>query len=188
MGLYTDFIQKVKGRGFAQGNRYKVFINVPQNTGPSGTNYFQEYGVVTDGDTLRTFTLMCESTELPGKGITTTDVNIYGPTYSQPYNQIFNETNFVFRIGNDMNEKKFFDAWLATIIDPVTNDVNFYKEFVTDLEVEQLNRNEEAIYKVRLLEAFPTSINAISLDHTLPDVIQKISVNIKYRYWEPVNV
>lgn len=133
---------------------------------------------------LRRLRFSCESVELPGKSFSTADINEYGPIYNIPYQQIYDNTSITFRVSSDAFEKKFFDAWQDLIADTQTNDLNFYENYISVVQITQYNRSGKEIYKIKLKEAFPVTVNSIALDHNTADDIVRLNVEMSYRYWE----
>ena len=177
MSRYTDFLSRIKRAGFSQPNRYKVFIDPPNLQGGSTGQ------AVLNSDRQRQLSLMCQTASLPGINLATTEAYIYGPPYNIPYNQVYDDVTLVFLVDAQMNEKQIFDNWANSIINPETKDANFYKEYVTDITIEQLDRNENPVYSVKLIEAYPTVVNELGLDSGSTDEIHRLAVTFSYRYW-----
>lgn len=192
--MFQDFIAKIKGMGLATPNRFRIIISPPKtNLGqvdvtiggqPTVANLVTSaLGSGVDG---RSLNLLCESTVLPGRSILTTERNIYGPSYKMPYGQVYSEWPVMFNVDNTMYPKTLFDQWHDLVIDPNTFDVNFYKNYVTDIEVQQLDKQNNIIYAVQLIEAYPVTVNDLDLNHGAVDQVHKLSVSFAFRLWKPI--
>ena len=108
-GSIADFKSSFK-KDLARPNRFDVQIPVPM-----ALSYF--------GFLSRNMVLRCENAELPGRTIATTGLKVYNLEEKFPYQTTYNDINLTFIVGDDMVEKKFFDAWL-NYINPLSN-LNF---------------------------------------------------------------
>lgn len=130
----------------------------------------------------------CESATLPGRTLATSDLRIYGPTEKYPYQTTYDDITLTFICSGDMVEKTFFDGWLE-LINP-SSKWNFeYKEsYVTTIEINQLDRLGNIPYKIKLLDAYPVSINQLDLDWYNSEAYHKLSVTFAYTSWERLPV
>ena len=61
------------------------------------------------------------------------------------------------------------------------NENSNYEQSKPDTDrIAQLNKNNIPVYTVQLHNAYPTGINAITLDNTAESTIQKVTVNMTY--------
>lgn len=170
----TDFINKIaqiKRRGFSRPNRFEVKFSTP-NIGSS----LSKYGI--SGDFSGTICLQCESSQIPGVNVSTEGTG-YVTAYKADYNN--NTLTLVFRVGADMKEKKFFDAWIDATIDRDTFLVGYYKDYVTNIDIVQLDGRDIEVYTNTLVEAFPKTI--LGLDQTSGPTGEyyKLSVEFQFR-------
>ena len=93
---------------------------------------------------IRSISLRCESVNLPGLNLNTlTDTNIYGPsreivdgvTYAE-------EITMVFQASGGLDERVFFEEWQKQAFDPTTWDIGYYHDYVSDIDLYLLNKNE----------------------------------------------
>lgn len=167
---FREFKEQVKNRGLARTNRYEVSI-------PQFPNI---------NDAPRIATLFCDAANLPGMNIGTMPQRFYGEAWEMPYERMFDPVTLSFYMDSSMVIKQGFDMWQARIIDPVTREINYYKNYIQDIDIKLLNVDEnQSPYGVRLFEAYPKTVNSISLDATGRDVM-RLQVSIQYRYWRPL--
>lgn len=140
----------------------------------------------------------CEVSELPGYNINTVEGKVYGATYAVAANPVFNELNLTFICAGDMWEKRFFDDWMEYILPKQNFLARYRNEYVGTITVTQysevsIKTEEESFasseigniktYRVKFLEAFPTSVAPIALNWA-DDSVNRLAVTFKYRRWE----
>ena len=101
-----------------------------------------------------------------------------------PYGTIHDDVALSFLLTNDYYCKKFFDKWQGSVIDPVTNLVNYPQQYKTDVIIQQLDRNNTPIYGVKLIGAYPTGVNSIELSNESADAKHSLSVTMVYDRFE----
>lgn len=128
-------------------------------------------------------TLRCDSADIPGRSLATTEQKIYNISEKFPYQTTYNDANFTFIVSDDMAEKEFFDSWME-FINPTTNFNFKYKgDYTTTISVNQYNVKNELTYQVDLIDAFPVAVNQMDLDWS-SDSMHKLTVTFAYSYWK----
>lgn len=181
-----------KRGGISQANRFSVMMTPPTQTllnldlqsmaasALSGT--FSVGGLVNDP---RDISILCESCSLPGRLIQTGDYDAYGRNPRKyPVTVIEEDVTFSFLLTNDYYVKKFFDKWQGSVIDPVTNLVNYPSQYKTDVIIQQRDQNNTPIYGVKLIGAYPTGVNSIELSNGSSDATHSLSVTMVYDRFE----
>ena len=105
-----------------------------------------------------TLGLLCQSINIPGKNLRTSSIKINGQTRVVPMNYEWEEVSATFIDTNDCLIYNTFYKWIDGINNPVTNTGRFYDDFVMDLRLDYLNKNNEVIGYITLNEAYPTSV------------------------------
>ena len=190
-GILNEILAEFRSDdGFARPTRFEIMIHPP--TGFAGKPAGELSNIFTsvmgennkDGTTKKTG-LMCQSIAFPGRNLDTApDENIYGPTREIVQGYSYAEVTGVFRCSSDMKEKKFFETWQRLAYNPQTWSLGYYKDYSGALDIYQLDERDIRRYGVQLVECFPKSIAAQSLDHSAVDTIHTISVTFSYRYWK----
>ena len=67
-----------------------------------------------------------------------------------------------------------------------TFNMGFYDDYVGAVDIFTLNQNGEKKHGIRLVEAFPKTINANEFSMATANELQKVSVSFEYRYWHEV--
>lgn len=137
----------------------------------------------------RYLALQCDSAELPGKTLQTTDVRVYGPTFKMPYMTQYQDITLSFISTGDFWERKLFDKWLNSIIPSDTHNLIYQNEqntrYTTKITIMQYDELITQIYAVELIDAFPIGIASQPLSWS-EDGAHKLSVQFAYSKYLPV--
>jgi hypothetical protein len=167
-GSITDFKASFR-TDLARPNRFDVNIPIPIGLLP-----YREIG--------RTLRMRCENAELPGRSISTTSMKIYGVEEKFPYQTVYNDISLTFIVGDDMAEKKFFDAWLNWINPTINYNLKYKADYAVPLTVNQYDVKNELSYSVTMLDTFPIAVNQLDLDWS-SDGHHKLTVTFAYTSW-----
>ena len=92
-------------------------------------------------------------------------------------------------VGHDMFEKKLFEAWQQSIFDPLTNNINYYDDYISpSIDILQKDGAEVNTYGIRILDAYPSIIGDLALGYAETDNYHKLSVTMTYRKWVELKV
>ena len=167
-GSIADFKASFN-RDLARPNRFDVNIPIPIGLIP-----YREIG--------RTLRMRCENAELPGRSISTTTMKIYGVEEKFPYQTSYNDISLTFIVGDDMAEKKFFDAWLNWINPTINFNMKYKEDYAIPLSINQYDVKNQLSYSVTLLDAFPIAMNQLDLDWS-SDGHHKLTITFAYTSW-----
>ena len=171
-----------KRGGIATTNRFSVTITPPNQT-------LLDLRAILGGTTVvndpRDINILCQSCSLPGRLIMTGDYDAYGSNPRKyPHSTMGDDVTFTFLLTNDFYAKKFFDKWQKSIIDPVTQLVAYDADYKTDVFIQELNKDNNVVYAVRLFDAFPTAIASVDLSNENTDSATSLSVTMTYKRFE----
>lgn len=172
-GSIADFKSSFK-TDLARPNRFDVQIPIP-----IGISYYV--------GSSRLLNLRCENAELPGRNISTTSLKVYNIEEKFPYQTTYNDINLTFLVGDDLREKKLFDAWLEWINPSLNYNFKYKTDYAVSIRINQYNLENQLTYSVDLLDAFPTSVNQMDLDWS-SDGVHKLSVKFEYTYWKNYSI
>jgi len=172
----NDFISKVTSTDLARPNKFEVIIPVP-----AGITYLKNYG--------ETVSLFCESSSFPAQTIFVKQHRIFGAPYPRPVTSDFGGGGMPmsFYVDQKMDVKAFFDVWLFNIVNPNSFLVEYKDNYVSQIEVKQLNNKMEPVYSIKLIDAFPQSVNLLDLNMATQNQVHKVLVNFAYRKWVPTH-
>ncbi len=165
--------------GIARPSRYEVVILPP--TG-SPTNPFTS--ALTATDSARNVSLKCENISFPGRNIDTSpDTNIYGPTREIATGFSFAELSATFQSSSDLREKEFFENWQKASFNANTWAMQFYNDYIGEIQIYLLDEQNERRYGVKVWECFPKNIGEQTLNYGTINEQLKLNVTFSYRYW-----
>lgn len=180
-----------KKGGLAKTNRFNVIFTPPSaslfNLDPQAIigsligGRFSAKNLINDP---RDISLLCESAQLPGRQITTFDYMAQKQSVKIPYTFINEDVSLTFLLTNDYSMKTMFDDWMNSIIDR-NYRLSYKKEFTTDVIIQQLDHDDVPVYGIKLENAFPTSLQAIELNNTSENSVQRVTVQMSYDNWVP---
>jgi hypothetical protein len=197
-----SFLSNIGNKGgLAKPNRFHVILNIPDivtssiigGVDETPEDYIQTRFNAGTGSTdiTRWLSMQCETAELPGKQLQTSDAKIYGPTYKVPYQVQYSDITLQFICSNLFYERKLFDRWLEYIIPNNTNNARFPKGkgikggYLTRIMIVQFNDVVKQIYAVELIDAFPISITAQPLNWA-DDNFHRVSVQFTYQKFKTI--
>ena len=182
--VLNELLSKYHGDGgFSRPSRYEVLI-IP----PRGSNNNPISDDISDNEIIRKTSLACESISFPGRNIdTTTDTNIYGPTREIASGFSFAEVSATFRCSSDMRAKLYFESWQRQSFNTQTWSMQYYEDYIGAVQIYQLDEKDNRKYGVELVEAFPKTIGAMTLDYSNGSEIHKLPVTFSYRWWKNLN-
>jgi hypothetical protein len=133
--------------------------------------------------TGRQLTFRCDSAMLPGRNIAMMDKKIgSAPVEKFPYHTSYNDVVLDFIVNGNMGEKVFFDAWMD-LVNPSTDfNFNYKSSYVVDILITQYDMAGNKTYQVKLIDAFPTTVNQMDLAWNSED-FHRVSVDFAYTYW-----
>ena len=177
--------------GAAQPNKYEVVIFPP--TVPASGNHNPSKRFLSESISLsdkKEISLRCESVTLPGRNLSSTpDTNVHGPL-----REVVNNVNYadsvamVFQASADLRERVFFEKWQYTAFNPDTWNVGYYNDYIGEVDIYLLDKNNQRKYALRLMECFPKSIAQTDLSYASNNEIIKLTIDMNFRYWITLDI
>ena len=192
--------------GFARSNQF--LVELP--TTFSGTTGFlgQLTTLLTSGIGLGSgggdLNILCASATMPGKQILTSDRRIGMEFQKVAYGYAVDDVTLSFYLLNDYGTRKYFDEWRKQTLNEAGNIANYKKDYAKDVKIHQLRKpiknlsagagpiriniglGAGSVYSVKLIDAFPTTIQAIELSNDMDGLVQA-TVQLSYTNWEAVS-
>ena len=186
--------------GFAKPTKYIMIMTLPvgaddqpgvSSDTKDGQNLDKLYGAQV--------AFHCSDLQFPGRTIETISHRVHGPERNMAQGLNFAEITAEFYCDKFMREKHYFETWQNMVIDKRTYELNYYDEYTAPIEIYQLSDFDEemgstlenapkeelknAVYGVKLVEAYPKTIAAQQLGYEMRNQIHKVSITFEYRYW-----
>ena len=170
MPSLDEFRATIAGKDLARQNRFEVKI-----WGPGGIKDEQ-------------VNLLAESVSIPGQNIRSVPDDLrYGPARDHAQGVTYGDISMTFICTPGMQEKVYFEEWQKLIVQLGDRDsgwnVEFYKDYVGEIQINQLDRQNQPKYQVTIIEPWPKTINAQEFTLSSNDSYQTVSVDFAYRYW-----
>lgn len=175
-----------KRGGLAPQNRFAVYMALPlisfdpQNLIARVFNQGTASPFINDP---RDISILCDSVTLPGRQISTTEVQTNMLAVKTPYTYINDDVQMSFHITNDHFMKKYFEKWFNTIFDRSKMTMKYRSQYTTDIIIQQLDQRDVPVYTVTLKNAYPTSITSYELTNSGENQTQKLTVTLAYEDW-----
>lgn len=163
-------------------------------------------GIIDAGNPApREMNILCSNVNLPGKRILSTERRIGMEFENIAYGYAIDDVSMTFYLMNDYGVKRYFDAWVSTIINEETGDVAYKNEYAKSVKIHQLRKAQTgfsrnigpfrgnleigggSIYTVELIKAFPRDIQTVELNNELDGLIQ-LTIQMSYTRWRSVPV
>lgn len=173
----SRFLSEVSAKGLSKPNRFEIQIDIPL-----GLRFGNNVGEKVN--------LMCDQAVFPYSRILTSRQQIFGPPTFHPVGVDYNGEgiSLQFYVDREMTVKRFFDIWLDSIVSRTSHTANYRANYQTNIYISQLDESDHVMYKVKVLEAFPVSVQALTLDAGASNQVHKLSVNFNFRKWEETSV
>jgi hypothetical protein len=175
-----------KRGGLAPANRFAVYMALPlisfdpQNLVARVFNQGTASPFINDP---RDVSILCDSVTLPGRQISTSEVQTNLLSVKTPYTYINDDVTMSFHITNDHFMKKFFENWFNRMFDRKKMTMKYRSQFTTDVIIQQLDQRDVPVYTVTLKNAFPTSITSYELTNSGENQTQKQTITLSYEDW-----
>lgn len=149
----------------------------------------------------RDINVLCKSVDIPGKQMATLDWNVGVYNEKVVNGFLMEDVTMSFYMLNDYGVKKYFDEWTKLMVDEERGNIAYKDQYQKSVKIYQLVKPqirlgidlgplsidfdvlENSIYSVELEDAFPTTINAISLSNEADQLVE-FSVQMSYTKWK----
>lgn len=168
----NDFIASF--RGGARPNRFDVIITWPALV---GTPNVRDKIVVS-------------AAQLPASSVGVVNVPYKGRQIPVPGDRVFEPWTITVLNDLSFSHRNAFERWLNSINAHQENlqQTASYRDFVTTIDVVQLDRDDSVLKTIKLNNAFPSAVSAIELGYEQNDQVETYTVTFSYSDWESASV
>lgn len=155
-------------------------------------SWFTELPLTEATDVNTRFMCRCESTELPGRTIATSDESTFGPTVKYAYDHTYSDHTFTIIASEDMYERKLFEVWMDNIVNGPdlygsytgkAGLVRYYDDYAAgQVRIIQMNEQAVVLAKYTLFSAYPIALSPMNLSWEEQNTYQRFTVTMTYRY------
>lgn len=160
----NDF--KAQYQDLARGYTFFILVSMP--------------GAVGSDSPDRTKFLVSSST-IPAQTNEALDIQWMGQKFPVGSVSTYSDWGVTFKLDAAAKLRKDFIKWSYLVHNPITNVHGRPSEYMMDQEIWHLSTQGDIISKTKLVNAFPTVINALTLDYATTD-IPTFEVTFRYLY------
>lgn len=165
------------GSGVSEQNRFEMTITAPPC-------------IASQTNVARKVSMYCEISNFPPLNMMVRGLNLYGPLHQRPISLDYGGDGLAasFYVDRYMEIKQFFDDWMMATVNRYTHNVSYQYQYITKIQISQLNRNNAPQYTVELEEAFPRSMNMMDLNAAAQNQPHRLTVVFAFRKWNTINL
>lgn len=178
---------------------------VSNKDGFARSNVFRVELPTLPGATKEEINLLCLDANLPGRQIVTRERTIGITTKKMAYGYLSEDVSMTFRVLNDYGIRQYFETWQNLAVNQTTKEIGYKKDYSFPVKIQQLKKGvgfpvynkklgifqlnvdfitrEDIVYEVELIDAFPTTMNAIQFNND-QDGLVDLNVQLSYTNWK----
>ena len=192
-GEIWKFISHFKN-GFARASRFRIEFKLPK--GAMGVNVFDvnqhsRAGAIQSAENKfnrnGSINIKAHTVTFPQRALQTFEIKHNSMPFKIPYTSSYDPVTFTFYSDSDMDVRRYFDIWQASIMNFSNNTINFYNEYVSDIKMYIENDRGEDVYGIVLIEAFPLGITPLDMSYSSANTLLNVATTFSYKYWLPMD-
>lgn len=191
--LYSKFLSHFKN-GVSHPNRFEVEFNLPPGVSTFADFIDEEAQSFSLASTNRRLNgqgginIKCHTVTLPTRGTRTTTHTMNSAPFEIPFSASYDPVTFMFYADGTLDTRVFLENWQMAVVNNRSNTLNFYYEFVSDVRIFALDKQDKRQYGVRLINAYPTAIGAVDYSYSNFDNATTITCTFQYKRWERIKI
>lgn len=154
--------------------------------GPAKQNLFQlQMPVLSQvGGTVdsQTFNILCKSVTMPGVQVMTKDRTVNSFFEKVAYQNAYSEVTATFIETNSFGVRNYFTDWINFIFNQEDGTVQYKKDYVCDMRIFPLDKNDEVRYAIQLINAFPTTMTSVDFSNDAEGIVET-TISLSYQRW-----
>lgn len=164
----TQFRNKL-GAGGARPNQFLITLNYPPLLGQPGSDD----------------SLMVTAGALPASNVNPTIIQYRGREVKFAGERTFDPWTITVVNDSTMKLRTVFERW-SNLMNDRTNNGGFIfpVEYMADLQVTQLDRNDQEIRSYNIYNSFPITVSEIGLSYSSNDVVSEFNITFQYSHFE----
>jgi hypothetical protein len=174
MATITGFTSQLLGGG-ARPNQFKVELAFPTSAPDNNAGKSAEF--------------LCKAASLPGSTIGDIAVAYRGREIHLAGERTFESWNITIISDIDFLLRNAFERWHNSMVQyAATNGTLEPRDYLVDLSVHQLDRNDTILKSYKFFDAYPSSIASIDLGFDSNAAIEEFTVTFEYSYFTPTDI
>ena len=189
----SSFKANIKDYGYLQTNKYEIYVKPPDVL--LNNSIINFLGVSNNVDIVKLIKFRTEEVYLPGISIQSADVSRYGigPTQKFPFNAQFNEIRLTLVSDGYSQIWQFWYHWLRSVFEfsgadrlragnrLPTYTAEYKNNHSSIIQIIVYDNLGNAIQKINLYEAFPTSMREIPVSWKENNELLKFSIMLTFK-------
>jgi len=181
--MATGFnISSFKNRGLALGGARPALFEVYMSQ-PAGLRGINQRS-------LDKFRFTCRAAAIPASTVSSVDIGYFGRKIKVSGDRTFTDWTVTVMNDEDFAVRSFFEKWSNSLNSLQSNirDASYVGSeslYKSELNVIQYGKAGDVIRAYDIIGAFPTSVDAITLDWDTTNQIETFNVTFAYDYWLP---
>ena len=159
MASISKFLSVTKA-SFARPNLYTIEIGGSAGLSPENKIMFN-----------------CNTVMIPQRALNYED----GPWISQQHTRLGGEVAMTFQVSEDFAELEYFDNWFRQVGWIENGHFAYHNDYVRDIIIRNYSRDNKLILTTKMIDAYPKSIDGISLAYS--DNCTTMPLAVKCGYW-----
>ena len=180
-----------EGEGIARSTRFLVRFSLPgkqfTSTRPDMIGPSANRNDLESQSIMQNVGMMCNKVTMPSRDINTKAHITHGPKREMPYAYSYSgQVECTFIADKFLRQRAFFENWQNKVFDEATHHINYYDNFVGQMDIYKLGSfsaeadRDRITYGVRLYEVYPELVG--SINYSYGDQNQPIDIPITFRF------
>lgn len=169
MADIADFKARMRFGG-ARANQFSCILTVPPG--------------VPGGGAVEQVQFLAKGASLPASNVSDVPVSYRGRIVHFAGEREFEPWTVEVYNDNDFSVRNMLEAWVDSVQNAETTHGSLNPgSYQTQMQVNQLDRNDVIVKTYNFQDAYPVSVGAIALDWDTNNAIEVYSVTFQYNYW-----
>jgi len=168
MSNLENFISEIRKSDLSRSNRFEVEFFSPIDSTEIGKHV----------------SLMCEDAAIPGLLVPYSPIKIGNWTEPRVHGiEYFGDNaTFTFYCDTKWKVRDYFEDWMTSAANPISKEVGFYQNYVGQVTVHALNRQDQRENSWTLIDAVPRNISLTPVSQS-NESIARVSISMAYKLW-----
>jgi len=171
----NEFKQNGLVAGGARPSLFKVLLTPPGKLGLQ-QNLSQQ------------FSFVCRAAELPASEVASFDIPYFGRKVKLAGDRTFADWRVTVMNDEDFRMRSMFEYW-SNSINSMESNIRYLtaESYKSPIQIYQYSKDGNIIRGYDMVGAFPTVVDAISVDWNSTNQIEEFTVTFSYDYWLPLD-
>lgn len=176
-------------KGIAKPSRYRIEMSLPPGASKdiNDVNFKSRKGIIQAQELSLNgrdaVSIKCHTMMIPRRGFDTFEVKQNNIRFKMPYGITYEPVTFSFYADAELDTLRYFEIWQAAVMNYSSNTMNFFEEYVSDVNLYIIDQEGNDVFGVKLVQAYPSNIGQIDLAYSNVNNLLNINVTFNFRYF-----